>query len=97
MLKEYLDNYRQVHRHPVNQALHAVGIPTIVASLVVVFFNWKWGVGLFVGGWILQFLGHAFEGKPPAFFKNPKYLVIGPLWLAQKGMRKLRGKESPSS
>jgi len=94
MIQEYIENYRRVHRHPVNQALHAVGIPMIVVSLVWVFFNWKIGVALFVIGWILQFVGHAFEGKPPAFLSNPKYLIIGPMWLVQKGWKKLTGKNT---
>jgi uncharacterized membrane protein YGL010W len=95
MIQEYIENYRRVHRHPVNQALHAVGIPMIIVSLVWVFFNWKIGLGLFVLGWILQFIGHAFEGKAPAFFSNPKYLIIGPMWLIQKGFRKITGKAPP--
>jgi len=97
MIQEYIENYRKVHRHPVNQALHAVGIPMIIVSLVWVFFNWKIGLALFVLGWILQFIGHAFEGKPPAFLSNPKYLIIGPLWLVQKWVRKILGKEPAES
>jgi uncharacterized membrane protein YGL010W len=56
----------------------------IVVSLVVVFFDWRWGVGLFVLGWILQFIGHAFEGNKPAFFRNPIYLLVGPFWWVKK-------------
>ena len=36
---------------------------------------------LFIGGWVLQFIGHYFEGKKPAFFKNGVHLLIGPLWV----------------
>jgi len=39
---------------------------------------------LFIAGWILQFVGHAIEGNQPAFFRNPIYLLIGPLWLARR-------------
>jgi len=39
------------------------------------------GIVLFVGGWALQFLGHYYEGKKPAFFKNGVHLLIGPLWI----------------
>ena len=56
----------------------------IVVSLVWFFFNWKIGLTLFVVGWILQFIGHAFEGNRPAFFSNPVYLLVGPLWLVKK-------------
>jgi uncharacterized membrane protein YGL010W len=27
----------------------------------------SWGIGLFVIGWIIQFIGHYFEGRKPAF------------------------------
>ena len=37
--------------------------------------------GLFVGGWALQFVGHAFEGKKPAFFDDLRGLLDGPLFL----------------
>lgn len=37
--------------------------------------------GLFVGGWALQFLGHYFEGKKPAFFDDLRGLLDGPLFL----------------
>ncbi len=36
---------------------------------------------LFVGGWALQFLGHYFEGKKPAFLDDVKGLLDGPLFL----------------
>jgi uncharacterized membrane protein YGL010W len=38
--------------------------------------------GLFVGGWALQFLGHKFEGKKPAFLDDLASLLIGPLFIA---------------
>jgi len=38
--------------------------------------------GLFVGGWAIQFLGHKFEGKKPAFFDDLQSLLIGPLFIA---------------
>jgi len=45
------------------------------------FVNWQVAVALFVVGWVLQFAGHAFEGKRPAFLNNLTHLLIGPLWL----------------
>ena len=35
----------------------------------------------FVGGWALQFLGHKFEGKKPAFVDDLNQLLIGPYFL----------------
>jgi uncharacterized membrane protein YGL010W len=40
-----------------------------------------WGVGLFVGGWIVQFVGHAYEGRKPAFVDDVIGLMIGPLFV----------------
>src|SRR6476619_1470233 len=37
--------------------------------------------GLRVGGWALQFLGHYFEGKKPAFLDDIRGLLDGPLFL----------------
>lgn len=36
---------------------------------------------LFVGGWALQFVGHFFEGKKPAFMDDIRGLLDGPLFL----------------
>ena len=36
----------------------------------------------FIGGWILQFVGHiVYEKKSPAFFTNVRQLLVGPLWI----------------
>lgn len=40
-----------------------------------------WGVGLFVAGWIIQFIGHYFEGRKPAFVDDLVGLLVGPLFL----------------
>ena len=36
---------------------------------------------LFVGGWVLQFLGHHYEGKRPALVDNVFQAFIGPMFL----------------
>ncbi len=38
-------------------------------------------IGLFVFGWIVQFIGHKFEGMKPAFTDDIMGLVIGPLFV----------------
>ena len=38
-------------------------------------------LGIFTIAWAGQFIGHKFEGKKPAFFKDLQFLLIGPLWL----------------
>jgi uncharacterized membrane protein YGL010W len=39
------------------------------------------GVGLFLVGWVVQFIGHAFEGRKPAFVDDLVGLLVGPLFL----------------
>jgi uncharacterized membrane protein YGL010W len=38
-------------------------------------------LGLFVVGWAIQFVGHIFEGKKPAFFDDLFGLLVGPLFI----------------
>ena len=55
---------------------------------------WLWsGVGLFVVGWVIQFVGHLWEGRKPAFVDDLVGLVIGPLFVVAEvvfalGMRR---------
>lgn len=51
------------------------------------------GIGLFVIGWVVQFIGHAWEGRKPAFVDDILQLVIGPLFVVAEagfllGLRK---------
>ena len=39
------------------------------------------GLGLFVVGWVIQFIGHHYEGRKPAFVDDVMGLVIGPLFV----------------
>jgi len=45
-----------------------------------------WGVGLFVVGWILQFVGHFYEGKKPAFVDDIMGLAVGPLFVVAEAV-----------
>lgn len=40
-----------------------------------------WGLGLFVVGWLIQFIGHYWEGRKPAFLDDVIGLLIGPLFV----------------
>lgn len=40
-----------------------------------------WGLGMFLVGWIIQFVGHWFEGRKPAFVDDLKSLLVGPLFV----------------
>ena len=45
-------------------------------------------IGVFVAAWVGQFIGHIFEGKRPSFLTDLAYLLIGPLWLMSKLLRR---------
>lgn len=47
---------------------------------------WIAFIALFVGGWILQFLGHHYEGKRPALIDNIFQAFIGPMFLVAEAM-----------
>ena len=41
----------------------------------------SFGVGFFVVGWIIQFVGHYYEGKKPAFADDLVGLLVGPMFV----------------
>jgi len=46
-------------------------------------------LALFVFGWILQFVGHyVYEKRSPAFYRNLAHLLVGPLWILAKALRR---------
>jgi uncharacterized membrane protein YGL010W len=42
---------------------------------------WAWFGVLFVGGWILQLVGHGFEGRRPALTDNLFQIFVAPIFL----------------
>jgi uncharacterized membrane protein YGL010W len=44
--------------------------------------GWIWFGILFVGGWILQLVGHVFEGRKPALADNLFQILVAPIFLA---------------
>ena len=142
-LTEQLSQYALYHRDPRNIATHFIGIPMIVAALLILLSrpeltlgDWPvsaatlaglaatayylildkslgllmglllalgtclghviaqgsielWlssGIGMFVIGWIIQFIGHYYEGKKPAFVDDIMGLVIGPLFVTAEAL-----------
>src|SRR3546814_13270738 len=39
------------------------------------------GLGMFVLGWVIQFVGHYYEGRKPAFVDDLTGLIVGPLFV----------------
>jgi uncharacterized membrane protein YGL010W len=82
----WIRQYSNSHQNPINRACHTVGIPMIALSVLVIpliFWHirfWMLATGLFAVGWIFQFIGHAFEGKPPEFFQDWRFLFVGLRW-----------------
>jgi uncharacterized membrane protein YGL010W len=81
-LSEYLALYEEGHTKLGTKLTHMVGIPMIVASFPTALVNLPLAGGLFVGGWALQYVGHyVFEKNSPAFYTDPYYLLVGPVWV----------------
>ncbi len=84
--EQWVAQYATSHQNRVNRACHTLGIPIILISLLMfavsIFLHglWPYALGLFVVGWIFQFIGHAFEGKPPEFFQDWRFLFVGVRW-----------------
>ena len=70
-----------------------LALAMVVVSAILVFIaqkiaelgtmqGWAWFAVLFVGGWILQLVGHVFEGRKPALVDNLFQIFIAPIFLA---------------
>jgi len=42
---------------------------------------WQLGLAVFVVGWIIQFVGHYWEGRKPAFVDDIVGLLVGPMFV----------------
>jgi len=84
--EQWIAQYSSSHQNPVNRACHSFGIPLIVASLALFLASlfvhplWRYALTIFLVGWTLQFIGHAFEGKEPEFFHDWRFLFVGLRW-----------------
>jgi hypothetical protein len=65
----WLREWMKRHQNPVSFALHMVGIPMTILAIIPLLLDaaspvmWAWAAALFLGGYALQFLGHAIEGN----------------------------------
>ncbi|HVR61395.1 MAG TPA: DUF962 domain-containing protein [Polyangia bacterium] len=91
---EWISEYAEGHQNPKNRFCHTVGIPMIAVSIPLFVLSpfvaelWLVAVALFAVGWVFQFVGHAFEGKPPEFLKDWRFLFVGVRWW----LAKIRGR-----
>ena len=87
---EWISQYAESHTHPANRFCHTIGIPMIAASFPALLLLladlrlWPVPAGLFIVGWIFQFVGHAYEGKPPEFLRDWRFLFVGLRWWLAK-------------
>jgi uncharacterized membrane protein YGL010W len=58
---------------------HRVGDSSTAAWLA-------WGIGFFVVGWIIQFIGHWYEGRKPAFVDDLIGLLVGPMFVVAEAL-----------
>ena len=50
---------------------------------------WLLSAAIFVVGWIGPFIGRGVEGRGPSFFRDLRFLLVGPLWVLAKLYRRL--------
>jgi uncharacterized membrane protein YGL010W len=76
----------------VSARLLGVVVATLMALLVAGGRALPVGIGLalFLGGWVLQLVGHAvYEKRSPAFLDNLVHLLVGPAWLVCRALSRL--------
>jgi hypothetical protein len=92
-LKRRLDGWLLRHQLPFNFYIHLIGIPLAVAGVVLLFVLPWWGVGAFVLGYVLQYVGHLAEGNDLGEWAAIKrllglpYVGIAPRWNPQDPSR----------
>ena len=76
MLQKFIENWQSRHRMPFNLVLHAIGIPlTIIAIIPLLCGKFAAAALLFIGGYVLQFIGHAREKSEVGEFMWIKKLL----------------------
>lgn len=75
-LRRALWNWLDRHQHPFNRAIHALGIPLAFAGFSAFFWANAWvAVGMVVGGYALQWIGHLVEGNDLGEWAGVKRLL----------------------
>ena len=85
MSQDFLANYKAKHQHPLNRLSHSIGIPLIVISLPLFFFNWRWALALVaLGLYVAASLLMQHSLGPRVLGGWPLFAIIGyglALWL----------------
>ena len=61
-----------------------LGLAVWLGQILAAQSTWVWlgsGLGMFVVGWVIQFVGHYYEGRKPAFVDDLTGLIVGPLFV----------------
>jgi uncharacterized membrane protein YGL010W len=63
-----------------------LGLVMVVVSLLLYLgarlLPWPVALGIFLAGWVFQFIGHGvYEKHSPAFMDNMAHLLVGPMWV----------------
>ena len=67
----------------VNGVLFALAEPLAAGSTA----SWlAWGLGSFALGWVIQFVGHYYEGRKPAFVDDLIGLMVGPMFVVGEAL-----------
>ena len=45
-----------------------------------------WSLGAFFVGWVIQFVGHYYEGRKPAFVDDLRGLLVGPMFVVAEAL-----------
>ncbi len=75
----------------------ALGAATSLANLVLILAAlplgqldtrvWlAWALGVFAVGWAIQFIGHYYEGRKPAFVDDLRGLLVGPMFVTAEAL-----------
>ncbi len=90
-VKRSIRNWRERHQLAFNFWIHMIGIPMAVIGVLLLFtpVDWYWGLGAFILGYLLQWIGHLAEGNDLGEWAGIKrmlglpYVGISPRWQKQ--------------
>jgi uncharacterized membrane protein YGL010W len=70
---------------PLAIAMTAFIVPVVYGAEWVARMSWQTGLAVFlatfIGGWVLQLVGHVFEGRRPALADNLFQIFVAPIFL----------------